>query len=547
MDGAGRLRRDVAPDVPWERELLEELLHPFRILALVRIDLRVRPFEIRRPQDPRCTVARSGHEDHVEILLEDQPIQVHPDEGQCGARAPVAEEPVLDVLRLQRLPEQRVVLEEDHPYGQVVARPPVRVHQLPLFVGEQLCFGHCLLVENGRFHDFPSFGFVRGGSQSAASHAALSPSMLSLYLPNAAALLHRQRRWKARWAAARFSSLPEPGPERLVLQRAPVRETELPGFRPLKPVDRVQMRAGGDVALAAGQEDDSGNRRRHVAGEAPKRGDRDLLDGGLPGARHARDDHVGFQEHGLERHLLIKQRLKDRAQHFARHFLAALDRVGSRHEHFGFDDGHYFLFLAERGVSREGMGIGMDTGPTRQRVGDGDDGPPLGEARAEVAVLLESGAEPVEPLGDPFVRRARERFGAIIDLDAREDALLRQEIGQWRSRRARLVDRLVLQDHAADELGDPGRREKHLAVIATAVGCRLDSDRSKAARYGRNRLVGREDAFPSGDELSRGFGQVDGRHMTSWPWVKDSILFFFSRDSSFGSMAFQRWTAGMPR
>ena len=69
VDGAGRFRRDVAADVAGEGELLEELLHPFRVLALVRIDLGVRAFEIRRAEHAGRAVARARHEDHVEIVL----------------------------------------------------------------------------------------------------------------------------------------------------------------------------------------------------------------------------------------------------------------------------------------------------------------------------------------------------------------------------------------------------------------------------------------------------------------------------------------------
>ena len=103
VDRARRLRRDVAADVPGKGELLEELLQPFRVLALVRIDLRVGPFEIGRPEHARRAVAGAGHEDHVEVVLDDQSVQVHPDEGQRRARAPVPEQPVLHVVGLQRL------------------------------------------------------------------------------------------------------------------------------------------------------------------------------------------------------------------------------------------------------------------------------------------------------------------------------------------------------------------------------------------------------------------------------------------------------------
>ena len=147
VDGARGFGRDVAADVAGERELLEELPHPVRILALVRIDLGVRPLQVSRPEDAGRAVSWSGHEDHVEIELDDQPVQVYPDERQRRAGAPVAEQTVLHVLGGQRLAQERVVFEIDHPDRQVVTRPPIGVH---LFErgGRQGSVGGC---GNGHF------------------------------------------------------------------------------------------------------------------------------------------------------------------------------------------------------------------------------------------------------------------------------------------------------------------------------------------------------------------------------------------------------------
>ncbi|MBV6517660.1 MAG: hypothetical protein HCAMLNBO_00226 [Candidatus Brocadia fulgida] len=81
MDGTGSFRGDVAPDMAGEGELLEKFLHPFRILALVRIDLGVGAFEIRRSQHPWCAMAGSGNEDRVEVVLDDHPVHMHPNKG----------------------------------------------------------------------------------------------------------------------------------------------------------------------------------------------------------------------------------------------------------------------------------------------------------------------------------------------------------------------------------------------------------------------------------------------------------------------------------
>src|SRR5262249_53305576 len=66
-----------------------------------------------------------------------QPVHVHVDEAQAGGSAPVPEEARLDVLRAQRLPEQRVVPQIDLPDRQVVRRAPVRVDPLELALGER--------------------------------------------------------------------------------------------------------------------------------------------------------------------------------------------------------------------------------------------------------------------------------------------------------------------------------------------------------------------------------------------------------------------------
>ena len=136
VDRARRLRRDVRADVAGERELLEELLHPLLVLALVRIDLGVSAFEIGGTEHARRAVARTGHEDHVELVALDHAIEMRPHERERRARAPVAEQAMLHVLGLQGLLEQGVVLEIDHSDGEVIARAPPGIDQAQLLARE---------------------------------------------------------------------------------------------------------------------------------------------------------------------------------------------------------------------------------------------------------------------------------------------------------------------------------------------------------------------------------------------------------------------------
>jgi hypothetical protein len=114
MDRAGGFRRDVRTDLSGEGELLEELAEPFRVLALVRIHLGVGAFEVRGPENARGAMARPGDEDHVEIVRDDHPVQVGPDERERGAGAPMPEQSQLHVLDGQRLAQQRIVAQIDH-------------------------------------------------------------------------------------------------------------------------------------------------------------------------------------------------------------------------------------------------------------------------------------------------------------------------------------------------------------------------------------------------------------------------------------------------
>jgi hypothetical protein len=63
----------------------------------------------------------------------------------------VAEQPRLDVIRLQRPGQQRVPHRVDPPNGQVVGRPPVGVDRLQFGAGQRLMLGDRGLVQEVPF------------------------------------------------------------------------------------------------------------------------------------------------------------------------------------------------------------------------------------------------------------------------------------------------------------------------------------------------------------------------------------------------------------
>ncbi len=137
VDRARRLGRDVARDPAGEGELAEEPAQPLLAAADVRVDLAVGALEIGVRYEPGAAVPRPGDVQHLERALPDRPVQVDVDEVQPGGRPEVAEQARLDVLGPERLAQERVLEQVDLTDGEVVRRPPVRVDQPHLVVGER--------------------------------------------------------------------------------------------------------------------------------------------------------------------------------------------------------------------------------------------------------------------------------------------------------------------------------------------------------------------------------------------------------------------------
>ena len=72
----------------------------------------------------------AGDVNHIEIVLLDDSIQVHVNEILPRRRTPMSQQHALHVLKPQRLPQEWVVTKIHLPDGQIIGRPPVRVHFL---------------------------------------------------------------------------------------------------------------------------------------------------------------------------------------------------------------------------------------------------------------------------------------------------------------------------------------------------------------------------------------------------------------------------------
>src|SRR5215831_9393064 len=105
MNRARSFRSAMTANAAWKGEFLEEGAQSVNVFAFVRINLGVCAFQIDRPQHAGCAVPWTSKEHCVEIILLDQAVQVNVSKAQVGTGTPVSEQPVLDVLRLQGLPQ----------------------------------------------------------------------------------------------------------------------------------------------------------------------------------------------------------------------------------------------------------------------------------------------------------------------------------------------------------------------------------------------------------------------------------------------------------
>src|SRR2546425_6038602 len=106
VNGARGFRGNVAGDTSWKGELLEEPLHPVRILGNIRVKLGVGPFKIGVGYKSGTSVTGTGDVDNIQLLLLDQPVQMNVDEVQTGCGSPVTQQSRLDMLQLERLAPQ---------------------------------------------------------------------------------------------------------------------------------------------------------------------------------------------------------------------------------------------------------------------------------------------------------------------------------------------------------------------------------------------------------------------------------------------------------
>jgi hypothetical protein len=256
--------------------------------------------------------------------------------------------------------------------------------------------------------------------------------------------------------------------------------------------------------LTAGKEIDRRHGGGHGALEHLHRGARDVLGRRLGRIRLARQHHARLEHHAFERDAMARQGAKYRRQHRLAHLVAAFHGVIAVDQHFGLDDRHDVLLLADRRVPREHLRVGLDAERRGIAIGDAVHLAPLREARPLLAVAGEPLGEAVQALRDQVPGRVGERGGALVDLDAGDDPVASQHFDEGRAVVGALAHRFLEQDDARQVLPGVRRREEECPVLAPGLLGRLDAERLEPLGDGGLAFVGRENAPPGPGEIGDG-------------------------------------------
>ena len=118
--------------------------------------LRIGPFEITLRDQSRPAVAGTRNINNAGIFFLDEAIQMHVNKILARRCAPMSQEPRLDMLGLERLLQERVILQIDLPDRQIIRGLPVTLHNREGFRRKRSTAGL-------RRRGWPVVGLNRGG------------------------------------------------------------------------------------------------------------------------------------------------------------------------------------------------------------------------------------------------------------------------------------------------------------------------------------------------------------------------------------------------
>ena len=121
---------------------------------------------------------------------------------------------------------------------------------------------------------------------------------------------------------------------------------------------------------------------------------------------------------------------ENRSQDFLGHLAAPLQGMIAVHEHFRFDDGNQTGFLAQRGVARQRVRVGLDATAARNIIPDNEHRAPLGKTRTQLKIFRKAVTQAVQTFGDFFAGMSGQILGTGIHFDAGNDSRIGEDFNK---------------------------------------------------------------------------------------------------------------------
>ena len=235
--------------------------------------------------------------------------------------------------------------------------------------------------------------------------------------------------------------------------------------------------------MSTREEDDGG----HSSRNSPLEGTDSVLSNHfrshLLGVR-AGGDHVGLQEGTLKEDMVLVEGLIAGSKDHLRDIGTALNVMWPIDEDLRLHNRHQTVLLADDGIASKTLSVQVN-GELRWLIGaDLEDSTPLGKAGSSLVVLGAALAEVIMALGGGLLVGANNLNGALVDLDAREDASLLEDINEGLAILGLLVEGLLKEDHTTDVLEGTRGAEEELAESPAVLLNILDIDAGKALANG---------------------------------------------------------------
>lgn len=187
---------------------------------------------------------------------------------------------------------------------------------------------------------------------------------------------------------------------------------------------------------------------------------------------------------------------------------AHVDVVVAISEDLGLDDGDESILLTDCCVSGEGV-CGLEScGLGGSALADLDDCSPLGESCALGVVVSASLGKAVKSGGRVLIVGPWDHHESLVDLDAWDDALALEELGEGGAVGGFLVEGLFEEDDSGDVILESLGGEEQLSVGLSVGLYVLNVDLLESLADGASGLVGGKDTEARSDDSSGGLNEL---------------------------------------